>query len=340
VKKALLFYGGLILLVGAMGAYAYALSLESAWESSGFTKYPAVGKFVDAGGGRRLRLRCQGLGKPGIVLEASGLAGADQYEELLPEMARYTRICAYDRAGMGYSELSKTGDPKLADYTRDLELAAKEAGPPPWILVGASYGGVVVQAYARQHPENVGALMLLDAVVPEAFDVMQGPWSALDSALRKANLVAPVGLLRDKDPLKLGDTRDAWLAYKSSTWVAVRQLVATRAEAKELFAKAPPLPPDLPMRVLRHTKVGDMMGPDFPQEESEKLEPQWQKVQENFAAQSTQGKLVAVEGAGHLIVKDAMETVRNNLIELMHPASERAEKLAAPPDGGTPDAGN
>ena len=338
MKRAILFYSGLLLLVGAMAAAAYALSMQSAWESAGFTKYVAVGKFIDAGGGRRLRVHCQGLGKPGVVLEASGLGGAEQYAELLPELSRYTRVCAYDRAGMGYSEARKT-DATLSGFTDDLVLAAKEAGPPPWILVGGSYGGVVVQAYARQHPENVGALVLLDAVVPEAFEVMQGPWSALDGTLRKATVAAPLGLLRQKDPLKLGDTRDGWLTYKSSTWAAARELVSTRAEAKALFASTPPLPADLPLRVLRHTRVGDMMGPDFPLEESEKLEPQWQKVQEKAAAQSSQGKLVAVDGAGHLIVHDAMQTVKDNIIEVMHPAAERADKLAPPPDAGTPDAG-
>jgi pimeloyl-ACP methyl ester carboxylesterase len=337
MRRAILFYGGLLLVVAAMAGYAYALSVQSAWELSGRQRFKGDGEFIRASGNRRLRANCIGVGQPGILLEATGVGGADQYGPLVQLLGRYSRVCAYDRAGMGYSD-PRPGDAKLSDYTEDLEVIASEKlGPPPWILVGGSYGGVVVQAYARMHPDNVGALLLLDAVVPEAFEVMQAPWASLDSSLRKAELLAPVGLLRMKDPLQLGDTKEGWQLYRTSTWTAVRRLVSTREEARGFFRTAAPLPADLPLTVMVHTKVGDMMGPDFSMEESQKLEPAWQKAQRDFAATSTKGKLVAVEGAGHVIVKDALEQVKDEVVTLMHPAAQRGMALAGarPGDAGT-----
>lgn len=338
MKRAILLYGGGLLLLAGMAALFYALSVQSAWESSGLKKFPPEGQYLDAGGGRRLRVWCHGVGSPGVVLEASGLGGADQYRELLPQLSRYTRVCAYDRAGMGYSEPLQRA-PRFQDYLDDLGKVAERTGPPPYILAGASYGGLLVQAWARQHPEQTGALVLLDAVTPDAFGLLEAPWSKIERSTGYAESLAKVGLLRREDPLKLGaDTQDAWLVYRARTWGAVRQLVASRGEAKELFATLPPLPADLPLRVLRHTRVGDLLGPDFSLEEHEALEPEWVKLQEKAAAWSEQGKLVAVERAGHLIVEDAPELVKDTVVELMMRVAERKLAQAAADGGVSPHA--
>ena len=119
------------------------------------------------------------------------------------------------------------------------------------------------------------------------------------------------------------------MMYRASTWAAIRRLVSTRDEAKGFFSTAVPLPKDLPLRVLVHTKVGDMMGPDFSLEEHQQLEPAWQKAQADFAASSSKGTLVKVEGAGHVLVKDALEKVKDEIVAEMHPAAERGMALAA-----------
>lgn len=347
MKKALAFYGALVLLVGGAAGLFYALSVQSSWEAVGLTRFPPEGQYIDAGGERRLRVWCEGAGAPGVVLEASGLGGADQYKQLLGRLSRYTRVCAYDRAGMGYSEAQKRA-PRFQDYLDDLGKVAARTGPPPYLLVGASYGGLIVQAWARQHPDETAGLALLDAVTPEAFAVLDAPWSRLERSIGTAEALARVGLLRRKDPLKLGsDTREGWLVYRARTWATVGQLLASRGEAKELLATLPPLPQDLPLRVLRHTRVGDLLGPDFSLEEHQALEPEWVKLQEKAAGWTQAGKLMAVERAGHLVAVDAPDLVKDAVVELMLRAADRARAQAAArhgaahphapaADGGTP----
>lgn len=327
MKRAILFYGGLLLLVAAMAAVFYGLTMQSAYESSGLTRYKPEGQYIDVGDGRKLRIWCLGSGKPEVLLESSGLGGADQWKELLGPLSRYTRVCAYDRAGMGYSE-SLGRAPTFKDYGADLDKVAEKAGAGPYILVGASYGGLLMQAWARQHPEKTGALVLLDSVTPEAFALLDGPWSKLDRSMMMAGLAAKLGLLRSDDPLKLGaETQEGWLVYRAHIWDTTRQLLDSRHEAKGLFERLPPLPEDLPLRVLRHTRVGDLLGPDFSLEEHQKLEPEWVKLQEKAATWSSASKLFAVEKSGHLIVADAPDLVKDTIVEVMPRATERRLKL-------------
>lgn len=313
--KAWQFWAGLLVLLALMvGGYAL-LSDQTSWEMAGHKRYVPYGEYLAAGGGRKLRVWCMGVGGPPILLEASGLGGADEYADLLPQLGRYTRACAYDRAGMGYS-VPREKAPSFGDYLADLEVVATHLGPPPHVLVGASYGGLLVQARARAHPEKVAGLVLLDAVVPETFEAMAGPWSALDRALFQASVAAPLGVLRRANPLQLADEKQAWLTYRGSTWTAARQLVATRDEASGLFKTLPPLRGDLPLRLLRHTRVGDLLGPSHSPAEHEALEPKWKAAQERAAAQSSMGKVVPIEGAGHLLVRDASEAVADAVLEV------------------------
>jgi hypothetical protein len=66
-------------------------------------RFPPPGVLVDVGG-RRLHLRCEGRGQPTVILEASGFGNSHSYDTVLPRLAERTRVCAYDRAGMGWSD--------------------------------------------------------------------------------------------------------------------------------------------------------------------------------------------------------------------------------------------
>jgi pimeloyl-ACP methyl ester carboxylesterase len=79
-----------------------------------------------------------------------------------PELARFTRVCAYDRAGFGWSEPARR--PRTAQaMTEELhELLRAAALPPPFVLAGHSYGALVCQLYAARYPHEVGGLVLVD----------------------------------------------------------------------------------------------------------------------------------------------------------------------------------
>jgi pimeloyl-ACP methyl ester carboxylesterase len=126
---------------------------------------PAIidgGRLVDVGG-HRLYVTCAGSGSPAIVLEA-GLGGSSgDWRDTQRVLARTTRTCAYDRAGLG-SSVGRPGVHDASDEIRDLQQLLFSARiPPPYVLAGHSYGGLLTRLYAHAHPRDVAGLVLVDA---------------------------------------------------------------------------------------------------------------------------------------------------------------------------------
>jgi pimeloyl-ACP methyl ester carboxylesterase len=125
------------------------------------------GELVDVGG-HKLFIACSGTGSPTVVLEGGLGGGSASFARIFPNVASTTRVCAYDRAGRGSSEpAGGTQDgPAIA---RDLHaLLAASGNPGPYILSGHSAGGVYVRFFAAAYPEEVAAIVLLDAQTPHA----------------------------------------------------------------------------------------------------------------------------------------------------------------------------
>ena len=118
------------------------------------------GRLVDIGG-RKLHLNCTGNGSPTIILEAGASSFAIDWALVQPELARSNRVCSYDRIGMGWSDPA-TGVPRDT-VTLDLHTALNVAQEkPPYVMVGASMGGIYVRQFADQHPDEVVGMVLVD----------------------------------------------------------------------------------------------------------------------------------------------------------------------------------
>jgi pimeloyl-ACP methyl ester carboxylesterase len=131
---------------------------------------PAIvdgGRLVDVGG-HRLYLSCAGSGSPAIVLEA-GLGGSSaDWRDTQRDLARTTRTCAYDRAGEG-SSVGRPGVRDASDEIRELQQLLFAARiPPPYVLAGHSYGGLLTRLYAHARPRDVAGLVLVDALGRDA----------------------------------------------------------------------------------------------------------------------------------------------------------------------------
>jgi pimeloyl-ACP methyl ester carboxylesterase len=130
---------------------------------------PAPGQRVDVGG-YSLHLYCVGEnteGRPTVILE-SGLGGTSStWAWIQPSVAKTTRVCAYDRAGMGWSDSSPA--PRDAEnIAAELHTLLQNAQiPGPYVLAGWSYGGMYVRQYAGQYPDEVAGMILLDSSSPE-----------------------------------------------------------------------------------------------------------------------------------------------------------------------------
>jgi pimeloyl-ACP methyl ester carboxylesterase len=124
-------------------------------------QFPPPGELIDAGG-HRLHRVCAGTEAPTVLFEAGIAASSLSWTRVMPEVAAFAGTCAYDRAGLGWSEQSRT--PRSVDHMvaelRGVLAGAASGGPA--VLVGHSFGAFLVLVYASRYPADTAGLVLLD----------------------------------------------------------------------------------------------------------------------------------------------------------------------------------
>jgi pimeloyl-ACP methyl ester carboxylesterase len=127
---------------------------------------PPPGRLVDVGG-FRLHINCAGDGTPAVIFDAALGASSISWSLVQPGVARLTRACTYDRAGFGWSDpgpLPRTAGRIAAELRTLLQCADVQ---PPFLLVGHSFGGLVMRVFARTFASDVAGLVLVDPAHPE-----------------------------------------------------------------------------------------------------------------------------------------------------------------------------
>lgn len=150
---------------------------------------------VDIGGGRKMYVKCQGAGSPTVVLVSGRTDRSDIWQAVFPSVAKFTRVCAYDRPGT-ISIVNNTVEPSRStsvpqpttpkNGVEDLHALLTAAKiPGPYVLVGHSYGGLIVRLYVSTYPNDVVGLVLIDTLTEFLFDsfpqVQQEMWIRLNS---------------------------------------------------------------------------------------------------------------------------------------------------------------
>jgi pimeloyl-ACP methyl ester carboxylesterase len=270
------------------------------------TSFATTGDFaglVDIGGGREMYLMCRGEGSPTVILEAgagndadtwdtAGLAPDSGQTAVLPGVAAFTRVCAYDRPGTLLDlDYRSRSDPvpmprTAADVVADLHaLLTAAAIPGPYVLAAHSFGGLVVRLYAATYPDEVVGLVLVDSAHEDYYAAMR---ETLTPEQR-----AEVARLAEQGPPELADYPD-------------RERLDPDASAAQMraAAAASPLRP-LPLVVLTHGRPWDW-PPGYP---AAALEALWLPLQEDLAALVPGGRLVVAEESGHFIPGDQPDLV-------------------------------
>src|SRR5262245_17539919 len=266
------------------------------------------GQLIDLGG-RRLHLNCSGTGSPSVIVENGGGGFSVEWALVQPQIAKFTRICAYDRAGYAWSDRGPTTD-GIEQIMDDLNLLFRKADiRSPYILVGASLGCIYARAYQRRFPEQVAGLVFVDGTHDEGVSLMVGgkpkPISALSAealpdAYKEYVQLAPKpkpgaadGHPLDRLPAELQKARH-WALAKLIDEVGLLPAGLIAAESwrqeftalrQQRLAQTHPLG-DLPLRVL---------------ERSEGASEAWHAQQAQLAGLSSTGKLIKAEGSGHMI---------------------------------------
>lgn len=169
--------------VAVMATAAVGGGVETFALASDARSYAMPGRSYDVGG-YDLHLHCTGVGGPTVVLQSGLGEFSSSWARVAPAVAGTTRVCAYDRAGQGWSDDA----PRIQDGLQaaaGLHTLLDRAGESgPFVLVGHSTGGSYAMTYAARYPEQVAGMVLLDASDPyQATDSLADPSAPAELAV-------------------------------------------------------------------------------------------------------------------------------------------------------------
>ena len=316
------------------GAVVIALLLgalyQSLGEKSDLKRFPPPGKFVTVQN-HRLHVKEMGRGGPTVVLEAGLMSSVLSWDRIQPELAKRTRVVSYDRAGMGWSDPGPEprNAERIASELREMLTLAEI--PPPYILVGHSFGGLTMPLFAAKFADEVCGVLLVDPVAP----VEWNPPSERDrhraeigsKVCRRAAVVSHTGLLRliaslaqsgakrsanrligaisKGAPSDSNTTESPWFWNLPASergmapvfWTkakfcrAIASQLGTLADSAAQVAAAGPL--RMPLVVISAGNASE----------------QRRAAHAGIAAQSPSGRLVVAKKSGHWIMEDEPELV-------------------------------
>lgn len=297
----------------------------------GYTRgqFPPPGKLV-ALDGRRLHMHCTGEGRPTVLLESGSGAWSTHWALVQPKVASFTRVCSYDRAGLGWSDPG----PKPYDIqsaVRDLDaLLARSHEQPPFVFVGWSFGGSIVWLYTQDHTGQSTGLVMVDG--------RPGGWQtwvnafAPELAARRMRFMTQLRRLESVGLgpayswyLMRGTGRDSIHGFPAGTGDVLldpgfqarmfgAMIGASDADdASEQQLEMRPLG-NVPLIVIPHGREG-MFGLALERERI--AETRWQELQAQLVKQSTDAKLEMAEKSGHSVPLEQPDIIVDAIKELV-----------------------
>jgi pimeloyl-ACP methyl ester carboxylesterase len=294
---------GALAIVQAGAAQRFDASAPSAEPVPGFAS-------VDVGG-RSLRYRCAGEGMPTVLIEPGGGVSLETvfswgrpigWAVIVPQISKLTRVCVYDRAGLGRSDPAPMPRTSL-DVAKDLhELLQRAHIEPPYVIAGQSFGGMNARMFASLYPQTIAGIVLVDSshpdLYPEVAKVLPPPTPGESEFLQ--------GWRTGPD---LSKTRE-WIDLKKNADL-VR---ATKGIG------------DKPLVIL--TQSPDWNDPFAPDDVEPSIDAVIQRLDEQLLTLSSDSKRIVAQTAGHNIQADDPQLV----IDAINDVVQRARKSQQPLD--------
>jgi pimeloyl-ACP methyl ester carboxylesterase len=280
--------------------FLFVLSLtgilyQTAAAESDKKNFPPPGNLIDVGG-FKMHIDCVGKGSPTVILDAMSAGFSSYWAWVQPEVAKQVRVCAYDRAGFGWSE--NDPDPESPQRTaRNLHILLTNAGiEGPFVMVGHSKGGIYVREYAAMYPQDVVGLVLLDSSHPDQFvrhpEMLKGD-APMISFMPLLQTMVRIGLgrmyffnSRKVDFADLPAHQHAEVAAIFSTQAYWQNTKTTMLLGASIFQQAHDLGSlgDLPLAVITR---------------GEGVDENWREMQNELTALSTDSIHITVDGSTH-----------------------------------------
>lgn len=302
-------------------------------------KYPPSGTLVDVGG-YRLHSLCEGTGSPTVIMEA-GLGDPSLiWARVQPEIAKTTRVCTYDRAGLGWSEPSPK--PRTAEtIVEELHTLLTKAGiAGPYVLVGHSVGGVYMRLYAHHYPHDVVGLVLVDSAHEEQMLRALEPFikftrESTQKMTRQLEIYKPFAaigifaLFPSQVPADKLMPEDARVAYQATAAKDTTFLNTVIAESKAVDESSAQVRAaqiktlgDMPLVVLSRGQFTLPPDASLSSEVMEQLDVGWQQMQIELASLSSKGKRVVAEQSGHYIHLEQPQLVIDAIKQVIEDARQ------------------
>lgn len=304
----------LLLLLGGSGVARRIAARAAARD------FPAPGRVVEVAG-RQAHIHCTGSGSPTIILE-SGLdtSGSWGWEGVREGLSRISRVCAYDRAGILWSEPGgATGDALgIADELHELLAAAEEA--PPYVLVGHSLGGVFIRVFDQRYPGEAVGFVFVDSSHPEQEESYPDEVRRLSSIQSFLSQRWIGGVLAPYISLLTGGSPSSAYLWRSVGGVG-RETAAMAASFAQVSDTG--LLGDRPVVVLSSGNSPWM--PLVSEDARTAMHRAIIRLHEDLAALSSNSNHWVVEGAGHYIHWDRPDAVVAAVRDVVDAAREEAQ---------------
>jgi pimeloyl-ACP methyl ester carboxylesterase len=305
LRRPLIAMMALVVAIPILGAI-----YQATMEARDDRRFPPPGKLIEVDG-HRMHIFCQGAGSPTVIVEQGVGVHSLAWAPLNERMSTITTVCAYDRAGMGYSDPLDHPVP-AADAVRRLHTLLERAGIGDIVLVGWSMGGMYSREYYRQFPDQVKGMVLVDSSHEQQLVRMGDPDVDYVNPLRTQRYLAPFGWPRlsgeverryASSPLP-APIRDRLIALNLRTSTPRTMVFEGDSFRADLAAnRTPPSLGNIPLVVLSEGKPNIQ----FMQERIEN----WFKLQDELAHLSTNGRHIVATQSAHAIHRTEPDLIFN-----------------------------
>ena len=320
IARVLRYLAVLLVGLGAVGAtYQWRASASDA------KRFPMPGERVDIGG-RSLHLYCSGNGPVTVLLE-NGLGGNYAAWGLVqPAIAKFARVCNYDRAGMGWSDPSDRAA-RAEFVSDDLHRLVNAAGlKPPFVLVGWSAGGVFVRRYYRDYPDGIIGMVFVDSSQEQQRHRLSEPGNTethrreAEFQLAACRALAWTGAVRASGVMKQmaaalhmpADLESEMVAMENRTNYCSGVAHEMQGFEHDVSQSDPPASlGDLPLVVLTRGRASSSKDYPTPVSQSQlaQLDQSWTTLQNELAALSSRSLHRIAKDSGHAIPIQAPDVV-------------------------------
>ena len=324
----------LVLLLGACMVFGTVWNITAHDRFVAAHRAPGVMYEVN---GYQMHMDCMGQGSPTILIESGLGASSPMWQKVQPQLAKTTRVCAYDRAGLGWSQPQP--GPRDSDHVVDqLHALLQVAGiQGPLVLMGHSGGGFFIREYATKYPQDVVGMIFVDAGTPRLqlrgsrdlqAENLKVPWGKIIGG----TVVLDMGLTRAAGKCKTFEPTHNWGAGAVQAEMdcfppmgtILKELQAVGPDGEETYKTGPYT---FPILIFSESWSDPLIMPHFskPQLNAEAIK-MWNDLQEEMKGLSPDSRRIIAQNTGHLIMAQRPDV----LLEEIPPFIERIRQHGPP----------